>query len=68
MNGRDHHSLSSSSSVLSEDGSISPEPHRERKSPVPGVTSVSIGTKTTDLRPEYVGFPQGTCKCMVCHL
>ncbi|RMX60147.1 hypothetical protein pdam_00010105 [Pocillopora damicornis] len=58
VNGRDHHSLSSSSSVLSEDGSISPEPHRERKSPVPGVTSVSIGTKTTDLRPEYVGFPQ----------
>lgn len=61
----DHRSISSSPSGSSEDRTMSPEPDRlsdrEEKSQVPRVTSVSVGTKTADIRPSaYVGFPEGT--------
>ena len=74
---RDHHDITSSPSLCSEDGSMSPVNGKDVRGEVPCVTSVSVGTKPVDFRPSaYIGFPEGTAVfnvllCMThnfCHL
>lgn len=62
---RDHHNISRSPSLSSEDRSMSPvagvHSENDDRGQVPCVTSVTVGTKPADTRPSaYVGFPEGT--------
>ena len=66
---RDHHNITSSPSLSSEDGSMSPVNANDERGEVPCVTSVSVGNKPVDSRPSaYTGFPEGSVKCTVVHV
>ena len=66
-----HHNISSSPSMSSEDRSISPASDRhgenDDRGQVPCVTTVSVGTKPVDARPSaYIGFLEGMVQLCMC--